>query len=88
MHGPFGRSANLTATDAALSLVQHADQLRLPATRRRWVLAANYLATLAALQWSGSVVIEEAVAGTAYAGAGLGSVVNISGSGNRRRGRR
>ncbi len=81
VHGPFGRSVNLTATNAAFSLYRtltnHSPGDEAPAG-----LAANYLSTLAALQWSGSVVIEEAVAGTASAGAGLGSVLNITGSRN------
>ncbi len=81
VHGPFGRSINLTATNAALSLYSTLTDYR-PGDVAPVGLAANFLATLAALQWSGSVVIEEAVAGAECAGAGLGSVVNITGSRN------
>ena len=81
VHGPFGRSVNLTATNAALSLYSTPiDQV--PGDVPPVGLAAGYLETLGALQWSGSVVIEEALAGASYAGAGLGSVVNLTGSQN------
>lgn len=81
VHGPFGRSVNLTATSATLSLYDTLTNDD-PGEDPPVGLAANYLASLASLQWSGSVVIEEAFAGTACLGAGLGNVLNITGSRN------
>ena len=81
VHGPFGRSVNLTATNASLSFYSAltADD---PGDAAPAGLAANFLAGLPALQWSGSVVIEEAVAGATYPDAGPGSVLNVTGSAN------
>ncbi|MBE7189917.1 MAG: hypothetical protein INR67_16635, partial [Jatrophihabitans endophyticus] len=75
-HGPFGRSVNLTATNAALPFYSTL-AAQVPGDVPPAGLAANYLAALAALQWSGSVVVEEPAAGP-----GLGCVVNVVGSKN------
>ena len=45
-------------------------------------LAASYLATVSALQWSGSVTLAEQTAGATAPGAALGGVLNIAGGAN------